>query len=135
MRNVINLVVIKFIEENILSRFGFPTQIVIGNATIFYSIKMIEFFQKYQILLHHSTPYYPQGNGLAKSSNKTMVKVIKKTLEDHKKSWESHLCSMGKHNYSKEIYWKISFPISLWETCNLPYQFGLPCFNVFAGFN
>lgn len=42
-------------------------------------------------MLHHSTPYYPQGNGLAKSSNKSLVKVIKKTLADHKKSWDSHL--------------------------------------------
>jgi len=47
---------------------------------------MIEFFQKYQILLHHSTPYYPQGNGLAESSNKSLVKVIRKTLADHIKS-------------------------------------------------
>ena len=63
--NAINSVVIKFLEEDILSRFGFPTQIVTDNATTFASVKMIDFCQKYQILLHHSTPYYPQGNGLA----------------------------------------------------------------------
>jgi len=91
VRNASDSVVIKFIEENILSRFGFPTQIVTDNASAFSTIKMIEFYQKYQILLHHSTPYYPQGNGLARSSNKSLVKVIKKTLEDLKKSWDSHL--------------------------------------------
>lgn len=91
VRNVIDSVIIKFIEENILSRFGCPTQIVTDNATTFSSVKMIEFCQKYQILLHHSTPYYPQGNGLAESSNKSMIKVIKNTLADHKKSWDSHL--------------------------------------------
>lgn len=37
------------------------------------------------------TPYYPQGNGLAESSNKSLVKVIKKTLADHKKCLDSHL--------------------------------------------
>lgn len=42
-------------------------------------------------MLHHSTPYYPQGNGLAKSSNKIMIKVIKKTLADHKNNWDSHI--------------------------------------------
>jgi len=81
----------KFIEVNTLSRFGCPTQIVTDNATTFSSVKVIEFCQKYQILLHHSTPYYPQGNGLTKSSNKILVKVIKKTLADHKKHWDSHL--------------------------------------------
>eukprot|EP00253_Pinus_taeda_P001701 PITA_01701 len=74
VKNATDSVVIKFIEENILSRFGFPTQIVTDNATTFSSVKMIEFCHKYQILLHHSTPYYPQGNGLAESSNKSLVK-------------------------------------------------------------
>ena len=90
-RNVTYSIVINFIEENILSGFGCPTQIVTNNATTFSSVKMIQFFQKYHIRLHHSTPYYPQGNGLAESSNKSLVKVIKKTLVDHKKSWDSHL--------------------------------------------
>lgn len=44
VRNATHLVVIKFIEENIFSRFGCPTQIVIGNATTFSSVKIIEFF-------------------------------------------------------------------------------------------
>eukprot|EP00253_Pinus_taeda_P008689 PITA_08689 len=91
VRNVTDSVVIKFIEENILSRFGCPTQIVTENATTFSSVKLIDFCQKYQILLHHSTPYYLQGNDLVESSNKSMVKVIKKTLVDHKNSWGSHL--------------------------------------------
>eukprot|EP00253_Pinus_taeda_P002550 PITA_02550 len=60
VRNAIDSALIKFIEENTLSRFGCPTQIVTDNATTFSSVKMIDFFQKCQILLHHSTPYYPQ---------------------------------------------------------------------------
>eukprot|EP00253_Pinus_taeda_P030989 PITA_30989 len=91
VRNATDSVVIKFIEENILARFGCPNQIVTDNATAFSSVKIIDFYQKYQILLHHSTPYYPQGNNLADSSNKSLVKVIKKTLSNQKKSWDSHL--------------------------------------------
>jgi len=91
VKNSIDTVVIKFLEKNILSRFGCPQQIVTDNAAAFISVKMIEFCQKCSILLHNSTPYYPQGNVLADSSNKSLVKVIKKTLEDHKKSWETHL--------------------------------------------
>jgi len=66
-KNATYIVVIKFVEENILSTFGYPQQIVIDNAQEFSSIKMIEFSQKYQILLHHSTPYYPEENGLVES--------------------------------------------------------------------
>lgn len=91
MQNSTESVILKFIKENILSRFGCPAQIATDNATPFSSVKMIEFCYKYQILLHHSTPYYPQGNGLAESSTKSLVKVIRKTVADHKKSWDSHL--------------------------------------------
>ena len=43
------------------------------------------------IKLVHSTSYYSRGNGLAKSSNKIMIRIIKKLLEDDKKNWDSKL--------------------------------------------
>ena len=59
VKNATDTVVVKFLEENILSTFGCPQQIVTDNVPTFSSVKMIEFYQKYSILLHHSTPYYP----------------------------------------------------------------------------
>jgi len=52
---------------------------------------MIEFCHKYQFNLGHSTAYYPQGNGLEKSSNKSLVNIIKKLLETNQKSWNKKL--------------------------------------------
>ena len=52
---------------------------------------MITFCHKYHITLGHSTAYYPQGNGLAESSNKSLVNIIKKLLEDNKKTWNKNL--------------------------------------------
>jgi hypothetical protein len=68
-QNVSDSVVIKFLEENILSRFGFPQKIVTDNAQYFKSMEMINFCQKYNIVLGNSIAYYPQGNGLDESSN------------------------------------------------------------------
>jgi hypothetical protein len=51
----------------------------------------VKFCEKYGIQLVHSTPYYPQGNGLAESSNKSLVNIIKKLLEDNKKAWDSKM--------------------------------------------
>ena len=48
---------------------------------------MVEFCHKYHIILGYSTAYHPQGNGLVKSSNKSLVKIIKKLLEINKKCW------------------------------------------------
>ena len=39
----------------------------------------------------HSTSYYPQGNGLAESSNKSLVRIIRKLLETNQKRWDSKL--------------------------------------------
>ena len=78
-------------ETNILSIFGCPTKIITDNAATFGSTKMVDFYHRYQITLGHSTAYYPQGNGLVESSKKSLVKIIKKLLEDNKKSWHTKL--------------------------------------------
>jgi hypothetical protein len=84
-------VVINFLEENILSRFGCPRNIVTDNAQAFKSMAMVSFCQKYNIILGHSTTYYPQGNGLVESSNKSLITVINKVLTENKKAWHIHL--------------------------------------------
>ena len=86
-----NVVIMDFLENNILSRFGCPKRIVTDNAHAFKSKKMIRFCHKYHICLDNSTTYYPQGNGLAESSNKSLVKIIKNLLEDNKRAWHTKL--------------------------------------------
>ena len=90
-RNAIEAVIIKFMEENIISRFGCPARIVTNNAQAFKSNKFANFCQQYNIALNHSTAYYPQGNGLAESSNKTLVRALKKTINENQKNWDSQL--------------------------------------------
>jgi hypothetical protein len=96
---------------------------------------MIEFCSKYQITLGHSTTYYPQGNGLAESSNKSLVNIIKKLLQDNKKSWHNKLVhalwadrlttkrSIGMSPYQLVYGMDVVFPTSL----------GVPCHEIIAG--
>jgi len=65
--------------------------IITENAAAFKSKKMTEFCEKYNIKLGHSTAYYPQGNSLAESSNKSLINIIKKMLEANKKNWHKKL--------------------------------------------
>ena len=60
-----DVVIMDFLENNILSSFGCPMRLVTDNAQAFKSKKMINFCHKYHISLNNSTAYYPQGNGLA----------------------------------------------------------------------
>jgi len=85
------LVIIQFLENNILSRFGCPNKLITYNVAAFESKKMIDFCNKYQITLGHSNAYYQQGNGLAESSSKSLVNIIKKLLETNKKSCNKKL--------------------------------------------
>ena len=62
-------VVIKFLEENIVSRYGCPIKITTDNAKAFSKLEMSTFCMNHGITLSHSSNYYPQGNGLAESSN------------------------------------------------------------------
>ena len=77
-RRATDAVIMGFLAENILARFGFPSRIVTDNAATFKYKKMISFCHKYHINLNHSTAYYPQGNGMEESSNKSLVRIIKK---------------------------------------------------------
>jgi transposase InsO family protein len=61
------------------------------NVATFKAEPLVKFCEKFGIQLIHSTRYYPEGNVLEESSNKSLVKIIKKLLEDDKKSWESKL--------------------------------------------
>jgi transposase InsO family protein len=90
-QNAIDSVVVNFLEGNILSRFGCSQKIVTDNSQAFKSMEMISFCQKYNIVLGHSTTYYPQGNGLVESSNKILMNIIKKVLTENKKAWHVHL--------------------------------------------
>jgi hypothetical protein len=58
-------VVMDFLEDRIITRFGVPSKIVTDNAKAFCSIEMSSFCFKYGIILSHASDYYPQGNGQA----------------------------------------------------------------------
>eukprot|EP00253_Pinus_taeda_P001881 PITA_01881 len=83
--------IMQFLETNILSRFGCPEKIITDNAVAFKSKRMINFCHKYHITLGNSIAYYPQGNGLVESSNKILINIIKKVLEENKKNWHKKL--------------------------------------------
>ena len=64
-RQATNAVINEFLFSNIMSRFGCPRNIVTDKAKDFSSTNLVKFCSDYNIILIHSTTYYPQGNGLA----------------------------------------------------------------------
>jgi len=72
---------IKFLKDNILSRFGVPNKFITNNGSIVIGSKFIEFCGQYGIIMGQYSNYYPQGNGLVESTNKTLVQRLKKTVD------------------------------------------------------
>eukprot|EP00253_Pinus_taeda_P026907 PITA_26907 len=69
--------IIDFIDQFIITRFGLPSTLMFDNASYFSGNAMTEFALKRGFKLKYSTNYYPQGNGLAESMNKNLIRIIK----------------------------------------------------------
>jgi hypothetical protein len=85
-KKAIEEVVMKFLEERIITIFVVPSKITTSNAKSFNSLALAEFCFKYGIIMSHSSNYYPQGNDLAESSNKNLMNIIKKFVGEKKQA-------------------------------------------------
>lgn len=77
----------KFIWKNIVCRFGIPLASVADNGPQFDSIAFRTFYSELKIKNLYSTPRYPQSNGQAETTNKTLFFALKKKLEVAKGKW------------------------------------------------
>jgi undecaprenyl pyrophosphate synthase len=83
--------VIHFILEHIVHRFGVPQTLTTYQGSSSMSHQVLEFAKSLKIKLLSFSPYYAQANGQAKSSNKTLIKLIKKKIEENLKRWHKVL--------------------------------------------
>ena len=76
LRKATEGVVTNFIKENIIIRFGVPHRIISDNGTPFVNNNVRKMLEFYQVKHHRSSPYYPQGNGQAEATNKTLIEIM-----------------------------------------------------------
>ncbi|KAG7536468.1 Ribonuclease H-like superfamily [Arabidopsis suecica] len=80
-----------FVWKYIICRHGLPYEIVTDNGSQFISTQFEDFCASWRIRLNKSTPRYPQGNGQAEATNKTILAGLKKRLEAKKGVWADEL--------------------------------------------
>ena len=84
----------KFMYESIWRRFGCPVELVSDQGTHFIN-KLVHELSTYYVVVHKkSTPYYPQSNGLAESTNKTIQTILKKIVNENPTDWDQKLHSV-----------------------------------------
>ena len=93
LRGNTSLEVAKFIYQNIMTRFGCPVEIVSDQGKHFLNNVMKELTSKHLIIHKKSSVYHPQCNGQAESTNKILVKTLKKIVQTNKRDWDKKLDS------------------------------------------
>ena len=81
----------RFIQKNIVTRFGVPHTLISNNGLQFDSKNFRKYYSDMGIKNRYSTPAYPQGNGQAEAVNKIIVSGLKKRLDDAKGRWVEEL--------------------------------------------
>jgi hypothetical protein len=82
---------IEFVKEHIIYRFGIPQTITTDQGAQFVSLEFTEFAESMGIKLFNSSPYYAQANGQTEASNKIMIKLIQKKIDQKPNRWHSVL--------------------------------------------
>jgi hypothetical protein len=109
LKNMAHREVIHFISEHIIHRFGIPQILTTDQGSSFMSHQVCDFVESLKIKLLSSSPYYAQSNGQAESSNKTLIKLIKKKIEKNPKRWHEVLSEvLWAHHISKHSTTKVT---------------------------
>jgi hypothetical protein len=85
-RNNNHKIVIKFLKENILSRFGIPRVMISDGGTHFYNKPFESLMKKYGITHKVATPYHPQTSGQVELANREIKQILKKTVNPNRKN-------------------------------------------------
>jgi transposase InsO family protein len=109
LRNMTHREVIRFVEEHIIHRFEVPQTLTTNQGASFMSHQFKEFAGTLKIKLLNSSPYYAQANGLAESTNKVLIKLIKKKVNEYSRRWHEVLFeALWAHRTSKHGATKVT---------------------------
>jgi hypothetical protein len=87
MKSVASKDVINFVKEHIIHRFGIPQTITTDRGSVFISEEFRKFATDMGFKLIRSSPYYAQANGQAEASNQSLIKLIKRKIDEHPRHW------------------------------------------------
>ncbi|GKV43110.1 hypothetical protein SLEP1_g50444 [Rubroshorea leprosula] len=104
LRKAIGLVVYNFIKLRIICCFRIPYKIVSDNGTSFVNQRVRRLLDTYKIKHWKSTQYYPQGNGQAEATNKSLLRIPSKMVYECEGGWSIHLQdTLFAHRMSSKI--------------------------------
>jgi hypothetical protein len=91
MKSVTSRDVISFFKEHVIHRFRIHQTITTDGGSVFISDEFKKFPTDMGIKLIRSSPYYAQANGQAEASNPSLIKLIKRKIDEYPRSWHEVL--------------------------------------------
>ncbi|RVW87849.1 Transposon Ty3-G Gag-Pol polyprotein [Vitis vinifera] len=85
------MVVLKFLKENIFSRFGVPKAIISDGGAHFCNKPFETLLSKYGVKHKVATPYHPQTSGQVELANKEIKNILMKVVNSNRKDWSIRL--------------------------------------------
>ena len=84
-------VVLKFLKENIFSRFGVPKAIISDGGTHFCNRPFETLLAKYGVKHKVATPYHPQTFGQVELANMEIKNILMKVMNTSRRDWSIKL--------------------------------------------
>lgn len=104
---------------SLILSFRLPQMLIVNNDFQFISDSYKSFYSEWRIQLHYSTLRHLQRNGQVKTINKSLLNIMKKTLD--KSSGQICFHSFfGLQNDATINNWRITILIGFWNEENGP---------------
>ncbi|GAU50056.1 hypothetical protein TSUD_186910 [Trifolium subterraneum] len=99
--NVTKQMVVRFIKNHIICRYGVPNKIITDNGTNLNNKMIKDLCDEFKIEHHNSSPYRPQMNGAVEAANKNIKKIVQKMVVTYK-DWHEML-PFALHGYRTSV--------------------------------
>ena len=83
--------VLKFLKENVFSKFGVPKAIINDGGTHFCNKPFETLLAKYGVKHKVVTPYHPQTSGEVELANREIKTILIKVVNSNRKDWSIRL--------------------------------------------